>query len=87
MSRFVSGGTIGEGASSSAPAPADSGPDDKAKSAKAAEWQAVQAELDAERQRREEHRRKVAEGGDKSLYEVLQENKGTDAFPFPHPRK
>lgn len=41
-----------------------------------AEWEVVQKELEAERRQREEARRAAAEGGEKSLYEVLQANKG-----------
>lgn len=41
------------------------------------EWEAVQKELEAERRRREEARVKAVEGGgEKSLYDVLQANKG-----------
>lgn len=75
-SRFVSAGAIdpvtGEAASdtatnSSAP-PADPKTD---------EWLVVQKELDAERRRREEHKASAAAAGEeKSLYEVLEANKG-----------
>lgn len=80
--RFVSGGTIGDGApeggGEEAPAPAAG--------RNAAQWEAVQKELDEERQRREEQRRKAMTGEEKSLYEILQENKGTLLLcSMPHP--
>lgn len=40
------------------------------------EWEAVQKELDAERRRREETRKRQVEGGEQSLYDILQANKG-----------
>ena len=50
-------------------------------SAKAKEWEQVQQQLEDERKRREEQRIKSATGeGEKSLYDVLQANKGD--FPF-----
>ena len=82
--RFVSGGTIGpskdlaEGAATSderaaaAAAAAAAPPPGK----NSAEWEAVQKQLETERQRREEQRRKAATGEEKSLYDILQENKG-----------
>ena len=39
-------------------------------------WLAAQKELEAERQRRQEQRTAAAAGGEKSLYDVLQANKG-----------
>ena len=44
---------------------------------KSKEWEAVEKELEAERKRREEARVKAATGeGEKSLYDILQANKG-----------
>lgn len=82
-SRFVSGGTI---SSSETPAPAEDSsssqqPQD-AKSSRSAEWEIVEKELAAERQRREEQRRKAASGEEKSLYDILQENKGLKLAPM-----
>lgn len=70
--RFVSGGTI----SSSGEVTKDVESSQPA-TVKNAEWEVVQKELDAERQRREDARRKLASGEqEKSLYEVLEANKG-----------
>ena len=52
--------------------------------AKNIEWEAVQKELDAERKRREEARHKAASGEEKSLYDILQANKGL-ASPLCYP--
>lgn len=41
-----------------------------------AEWEAVQRELEAERKRREEQRLRESSAGEKSLYDILQANKG-----------
>jgi hypothetical protein len=73
--RFVSGGTIASTGEVSNDAPKDTQekPD---RTVKNKEWEIVQQELEAERKRREESRAKAAEGGEKSLYDVLQENKG-----------
>lgn len=83
--RFVSAGKIGSsgeiskdvndtGSSTSQQPPLHS-------SAKAKEWEQVQQQLEAERKRREEQRIKSATGeGEKSLYDVLQANKGD--FPL-----
>jgi hypothetical protein len=71
--RFVSGGTItssGE-VSKDAPQPTTTQPQPKNK-----EWEAVQQELEAERKRRDEARAKAAAGDERSLYDVLQANKG-----------
>ncbi len=89
-SRFVSGGTIraantdetrGEQqATTAAPSAEEPLPPATAatssSSGKATEWEIVERELAAERQRREEQRRKAATGEEKSLYEILQDNKG-----------
>lgn len=85
-SRFVSGGTIsasGDGQVSTTPAPATelSAAQKKAQ----AEWASVQADLDAERAKREAERQRAASGqGDegKSLYEVLQANKAAKQAAF-----
>lgn len=72
--RFVSGGTI----SSSGEVSKDTESKPAAPAAvKNTEWEAVQKELEAERKRREEARVKAASGEEeKSLYDVLQANKG-----------
>jgi hypothetical protein len=44
------------------------------------QWEAVQRELDEERRRREEKRAMAAAGEEKSLYDVLQANKGLVPF-------
>lgn len=72
MSRFVSAGTIG---SNGEPA-AEVAPKDTQQAAKNTEWEAVEKELEAERARREEQRRKAVTGEEKSLYEILEANKG-----------
>lgn len=88
MSRFVSAGAINaetgeavaaaEGESKAVTSTTGSG--DAGQTRKNAEWEAVQKELDAERKRREEARVKAVEGGERSLYDVLQANKGE--FPL-----
>ncbi|KAH6695299.1 N-terminal domain of NEFA-interacting nuclear protein NIP30-domain-containing protein [Plectosphaerella plurivora] len=52
-----------------------------------AEWEAVQKELDAERQRREEARKKAVEGGEQSLYDILQANKAAKQAAFEEQNK
>jgi hypothetical protein len=49
------------------------------------EWLAVERELAAERHRREEQKSAAAASGEKSLYEILQANKGFSPHhpPFP----
>lgn len=93
-SRFVSGGRIdaktGEDVPQSSAVEAESGVQATSSSREgrgsgagksSAEWEAVQRELEAERRRRDEARAKaVNEGGEKSLYDILQANKGW--FPF-----
>jgi hypothetical protein len=64
MSRFVAAG------GAEAPVPERAGKHSD-------EWLAVQKELEAERRRREDARTAaVGQNGEKSLYEVLQANKG-----------
>lgn len=87
-SRFVSGGTIGAtGDSTEAPKPREAltrvdvpstkfGSTSVSGTKKNAEWEAVQAELEKERQQRQEARAKAVQGEEKSLYDVLQANKG-----------
>lgn len=41
-----------------------------------AEWEAVERELGEERKKREEARARAVEGGEQSLYDILQANKG-----------
>ena len=77
--RFVSGGTIG---SSSEP-PKDEATerlgdrDEAAPAASNPEWEAVQRELEADRKRRQDARVKAAAGEERSLYDILQDNKGS----------
>lgn len=73
--RFVSGGTIN---TSSDPEPKEAAP--RAQLAKSTEWEAVQQELENDRKRREEQRLKAAAGEERSLYDVLQANKGGCPF-------
>ncbi|KJZ76638.1 hypothetical protein HIM_03974 [Hirsutella minnesotensis 3608] len=80
-SRFVSGGTIApSGDVSTADDAASQQPPPPAK--KNPEWEAVQQELEAERKRREEARQKAVEGGDTSLYDILQANKAAKQAAF-----
>jgi hypothetical protein len=89
-SRFVSAGAIdpttGEAAAVAAPAAIAAAGDHAPTTTDAAppkplakpndEWLTVEKELEAERRRREEARKAAASGGERSLYEVLQANKG-----------
>jgi hypothetical protein len=79
-SRFVSGGTIRSSgdreAVEAAPETGTTQQQEQQQSSKSAEWDIVEKELAAERARREEQRRKAATGEEKSLYDILQENKG-----------
>jgi len=83
MSRFVSAGAIdarsGE-ATAPAAVPANSAVPSASSGAEATqrkeEWETVQKELEEERKRREEGRRAAAEGGEPSLFAILQANKG-----------
>ncbi|KAG9255139.1 N-terminal domain of NEFA-interacting nuclear protein NIP30-domain-containing protein [Emericellopsis atlantica] len=78
--RFVSGGTI---SSSGDDRPDQRSAEETGTSAGTnAQWEAVQKQLDAERQQREESRRKAIEGGERSLYDVLQENKAAKEAAF-----
>jgi hypothetical protein len=84
--RFVSRGTISSNNEDPAPS-ASTGEDTSqqtsdSKSSRTAEWELVEKELAAERQRREEQRRRAATGEEKSLYDILQENKGLFVFRF-----
>ncbi|KAL1867340.1 hypothetical protein VTK73DRAFT_4247 [Phialemonium thermophilum] len=96
-SRFVSAGAIdpttGEAAKPVEPTTSDGGSDSRdhgvGPAAKAEdEWAAVQRELEAERKRREEQRAAAMNsagsgpGGEKSLYEILQENKAAKQAAF-----
>lgn len=71
MSRFVSSGTISSSGEATTKAASES-----ESASKNPEWERVQKELDAERARRSEARRKAVEGEEKSLYDILQANKG-----------
>lgn len=86
-SRFVSGGTIGpsgevsrDEAGGDAASKQRRSPPLAAAATKKPEWEAVQQELEAERKRRDEARLKAAAGGEQSLYDVLQANKGLSAL-------
>jgi len=87
MSRFVSAGRIdassGEAVSEAAVKPGAAALREKERgeaARKNEEWEVVQRELEAERRRREEARRaEGAPGAEKSLFEVLQANKGACA--------
>lgn len=86
--RFVSGGTIGAtGDSTEKPQAREAltrvdtpssilGSTSASEKKKNAEWEAVQAELEKERLQRQEARAKAVQGEEKSLYDVLQANKG-----------
>ncbi|KAI2629469.1 putative NEFA-interacting nuclear protein NIP30 [Xylaria nigripes] len=76
-SRFVSGGVIA----------GDDGDDVKARehhepARDSAQWEAVQRDLEAGRRAREESRRAAVEGGEKSLFEILQANKAAKQAAF-----
>lgn len=82
--RFVSGGTMGAGGEEICK-DMDAAPQARQQQqqqqpllplAKNAQWEAAQRELEAERKRREEARLKASMGEEKSLYEILQANKG-----------
>lgn len=85
-SRFVSSGTIGPsggsggdddvGKADADAAGAGAGATPAGDKASSDAWETVQRELEAERRRREEQRIKAASGEEKSLYDILQENKG-----------
>ncbi|KAF6840403.1 hypothetical protein CMUS01_03940 [Colletotrichum musicola] len=89
MSRFVSAGAInaetGEAVVDDAAASTTGNTQTETK--KSAEWELVQKELDAERKRREEARVKAVEGGEKSLYDVLQANKAAKQAAFEEANK
>jgi NEFA-interacting protein NIP30 len=74
-SRFVSGGKMDAETGENVASSAGEGAVTAAPKVNA-EWEAVQKELEAERQRREEARKKAVEGGEQSLYDILQANKG-----------
>ncbi|KAI1370658.1 hypothetical protein F4677DRAFT_346950 [Hypoxylon crocopeplum] len=91
-SRFVSAGTIAGDGSSEPQQPASVSPPkatenvqwDNEASKKNSEWEAVQRDLEADRRRREEARRALVEGdgGEKSLYDILQANKAAKQAAF-----
>ncbi|KAI8271642.1 hypothetical protein K4K59_012100 [Colletotrichum sp. SAR11_240] len=95
MSRFVSAGAInaetGEAVAvaggESKAVTSTTGSGDAGQTKKNAEWEAVQKELDAERKRREEARVKAVEGGERSLYDVLQANKAAKQAAFEEANK
>ncbi|KAG7104962.1 hypothetical protein HYQ45_001438 [Verticillium longisporum] len=87
-SRFVSGGKIdAETGEVVTPDASDKNTAQETRSKGNAEWEAVQRELDAERRRREEARAKAVEGGEKSLYDVLQANKAAKEAAFEEANK
>ncbi|KAG5980480.1 hypothetical protein E4U43_006740, partial [Claviceps pusilla] len=90
MSRFISAGTILPNADAAnppiiSPGQHDNGPASAAAAAPppgrphmadtSTEWAAVQKELEEGRRARAAQRSRAAEGGERSLYEVLQANK------------
>lgn len=78
-SRFVSGGVIDttSGETVDAETTGRAGQSAPLSKRRQEEWEAVQKELEAERRQREERRRAEGEaGGERSLFEVLQANKG-----------
>ena len=79
-SRFVSGGVVSGTedvtASDVAAAAAAQKPESKTSQSKNPQWDTVQKELEEERKRRDETRLKAASGEERSLYDVLQANKG-----------
>lgn len=76
-SRFVSAGAIDPATGEAAAAErTTTQPDDRQQNKPNDEWLAVEKELAAERRRREEQRSAAAGTGERSLYEVLQANKG-----------
>lgn len=86
--RFVSAGTMfvasgGDGGGSEKndddKGKRDEGRDQQQLKGRRPEWEAVQQELEAERKMREEQRRKMVGGEEKSLYDILQANKGKEA--------
>ncbi|GJC92687.1 nefa-interacting nuclear protein [Colletotrichum higginsianum] len=98
MSRFVSAGAInaetGEVVVAEETKKGDDGVGGAAAAAasaveprKNAEWEIVQRELEAERKRREEARLKSVEGGERSLYDVLQANKAAKQAAFEEANK
>ncbi|KAK1979275.1 N-terminal domain of NEFA-interacting nuclear protein NIP30-domain-containing protein [Colletotrichum cereale] len=95
MSRFVSAGAInaetGEAVVVAAAEETKNGDGTAAQVAvepkKNAEWEIVQRELEAERKRREEARVKSVEGGERSLYDVLQANKAAKQAAFEEANK
>lgn len=84
--RFVSGGTISSSGEVINDKPSEDQPAQR-EGGKNTEWEAVQQELEAERRQREEQRLKAAAGGEQSLYDILQANKGesrrTACSPLP----
>lgn len=77
---FVSGGTIGPDGEAFKDEGNEANPPVR-EAPKNAEWEAVQQELEADRKRRDEQRRKAATGEEKSLYDILQANKGSCHLP------
>ncbi|TGJ76433.1 hypothetical protein E0Z10_g10874 [Xylaria hypoxylon] len=93
-SRFVSGGTIAgddsvtgdEGSHEGVPKETGTAKEgERVANATSVEWEAVQKDLDEERRRRAEARKRDVEGGtggERSLYEILQANKAAKQAAF-----
>lgn len=80
MSRFVSAGAI-DAATGEAVGADEQQQGGEAGSSRRQEWSAVSRELDEQRKRREEEaRRNAEEGGEPSLFAILQANKGRFSF-------
>ncbi|KAK4199957.1 putative NEFA-interacting nuclear protein NIP30 [Triangularia verruculosa] len=85
-SRFISAGSIDAttGTPSSEPSQATNTPPPQqdVSNRKSKEWAEVTEQLEADRQRRIQQAKQAAEGGEKSLYEVLQANKAAKQAEF-----
>jgi hypothetical protein len=86
-SRFVSGGTLpGDNNDEAIDLPA---PPPQPTKSTSSEWEAAQKHLEAQRQQREAARRAAVEkdGGEKSLYDILQANKAAKQTAFEEANK
>ncbi|KAL8289672.1 hypothetical protein RB597_001352 [Gaeumannomyces tritici] len=86
------GGGGGGGAATSAPEPApaavgSSSSSSGGSSKRQSEWEAVSRELEEQRRQREAEARRAAEGGEKSLFAILQENKAAKQAAFEEANK
>lgn len=73
-SRFVAAGQV-DGNAPGGPQAAQQ-EDGRKEAPKNAQWEAAKRQLEEERKQREEQRVKAASGEEKSLYDILQANKG-----------